>query len=139
VRTGFEWRPGNRGTFNDVKVGRHSGVLPGDQAIPPPEAAAQGTSAARNRSAGISQASPGLRVACHACRTTHIGVHIAEAQSLKDKRQVLRSLKGSLAGAILNVAVAELDFEEYLAAIGGRCGGRCRMKSIMWKRPCKKF
>jgi uncharacterized protein len=38
-------------------------------------------------------------------------LHIAEAQSLKDKRQVLRSLKERLR-AHFNVAVAELDFEE---------------------------
>src|SRR5208337_1961953 len=36
-------------------------------------------------------------------------LHIAEAQSLKDKRQVLRSLKDRLR-AQFNVAVAELDF-----------------------------
>src|SRR5208337_2504347 len=36
-------------------------------------------------------------------------LHIAEAQSLKDKRQVLRSLKDRLR-ARFNVAVAELDF-----------------------------
>jgi len=36
-------------------------------------------------------------------------LHIAEAQSLKDKRQVLRSLKDRLR-AKFNVAVAELDF-----------------------------
>jgi uncharacterized protein YlxP (DUF503 family) len=38
-------------------------------------------------------------------------LHLAEAQSLKDKRQVLRSLKDRLR-AKFNVAVAELDFEE---------------------------
>jgi uncharacterized protein YlxP (DUF503 family) len=38
-------------------------------------------------------------------------LHIAEAQSLKDKRQVLRSLKDRLR-AKFNVAVAELDFED---------------------------
>lgn len=38
-------------------------------------------------------------------------LHLAEAQSLKDKRQVLRSLKERLR-ANFNVAVAELDFEE---------------------------
>jgi uncharacterized protein YlxP (DUF503 family) len=38
-------------------------------------------------------------------------LHIAEAQSLKDKRQVLRSLKEHLR-AHHNVAVAELDFED---------------------------
>jgi len=38
-------------------------------------------------------------------------LHIAEAQSLKDKRQVLRSLKDRLR-AHFNVAVAELDFED---------------------------
>jgi uncharacterized protein YlxP (DUF503 family) len=38
-------------------------------------------------------------------------LHIAEAQSLKDKRQVLRSLKERLR-AKFNVAVAELDFED---------------------------
>ncbi len=38
-------------------------------------------------------------------------LHIAEAQSLKDKRQVLRSLKDRLR-AQFNVAVAELDFED---------------------------
>jgi uncharacterized protein YlxP (DUF503 family) len=36
-------------------------------------------------------------------------LHIAEAGSLKDKRQVLRSLKDRLQ-AHFNVAVAELDF-----------------------------
>lgn len=36
-------------------------------------------------------------------------LHIAEAQSLKDKRQILRSLKDRLR-AHFNVAVAELDF-----------------------------
>jgi uncharacterized protein YlxP (DUF503 family) len=38
-------------------------------------------------------------------------LHIAQAQSLKDKRQVLRSLKDRLR-AQFNVAVAELDFED---------------------------
>jgi uncharacterized protein len=38
-------------------------------------------------------------------------LHIAEAHSLKDKRQVLRSLKEKLR-ANFNVAVAELDFED---------------------------
>ena len=38
-------------------------------------------------------------------------LHIAEAQSLKDKRQILRSLKDRLRGKF-NVAVAELDFED---------------------------
>jgi uncharacterized protein len=38
-------------------------------------------------------------------------LHIAEAQSLKDKRQVLRSLKDRLRSQF-NVAVAELDFED---------------------------
>ena len=38
-------------------------------------------------------------------------LHIAEAHSLKDKRQVLRSLKDRLR-AHFNVAVAELDFED---------------------------
>ena len=38
-------------------------------------------------------------------------LHLAEAQSLKDKRQVLRGLKERLR-AHFNVAVAELDFED---------------------------
>jgi uncharacterized protein YlxP (DUF503 family) len=38
-------------------------------------------------------------------------IHIAEAQSLKDKRQVLRSLKDRLR-AHFNVAVAELEHQE---------------------------
>jgi uncharacterized protein YlxP (DUF503 family) len=38
-------------------------------------------------------------------------LHLAEAQSLKDKRQVLRSLKDRLR-ANYNVAVAELDFAD---------------------------
>jgi len=38
-------------------------------------------------------------------------LHIAEAQSLKDKRQILRSLKDRLRRKF-NVAVAELDFED---------------------------
>ena len=38
-------------------------------------------------------------------------LHLAEAHSLKDKRQVLRSLKERLR-ANFNVAVAELDFED---------------------------
>ena len=38
-------------------------------------------------------------------------LHLAEAQSLKDKRQVLRSLKDRLR-AHFNVAVAVLDFED---------------------------
>jgi uncharacterized protein len=38
-------------------------------------------------------------------------IHIAEAQSLKDKRQVLRSLKDRLR-ANFNVAVAELEHQE---------------------------
>jgi uncharacterized protein len=38
-------------------------------------------------------------------------LHIAEAQSLKDKRQVLRGLKDRLRNQF-NVAVAELDFED---------------------------
>jgi uncharacterized protein len=38
-------------------------------------------------------------------------LHIAEAQSLKDKRQILRSLKERLR-ANFNVAVAELDFAD---------------------------
>jgi uncharacterized protein YlxP (DUF503 family) len=38
-------------------------------------------------------------------------LHIPEAQSLKDKRQVLRSLKDKLRGQF-NVAVAELDYQD---------------------------
>lgn len=38
-------------------------------------------------------------------------LHIPEAQSLKDKRKVLRSLKDRLREKY-NVAVAELDYEE---------------------------
>lgn len=38
-------------------------------------------------------------------------LHLADAQSLKDKRQVLRSLKERLR-ANFNVAVAELEFED---------------------------
>jgi uncharacterized protein len=38
-------------------------------------------------------------------------IHIADAQSLKDKRQVLRSLKDRLR-ARFNVAVAELEHED---------------------------
>jgi uncharacterized protein YlxP (DUF503 family) len=38
-------------------------------------------------------------------------LHIADAQSLKDKRQVVRSLKERLRGKF-NVAVAELDFQD---------------------------
>jgi uncharacterized protein YlxP (DUF503 family) len=38
-------------------------------------------------------------------------IHIADAQSLKDKRQVLRSLKDRLR-ARFNVAVAELEYQE---------------------------
>jgi len=38
-------------------------------------------------------------------------LHLPEARSLKDKRQVLRSLKDRLR-ANFNVAVAELDFED---------------------------
>ena len=38
-------------------------------------------------------------------------LHLPDAQSLKDKRQVLRSLKDRLR-ANFNVAVAELDFQD---------------------------
>lgn len=38
-------------------------------------------------------------------------IHISDAQSLKDKRQVLRSLKDRLR-AHYNVAVAEMDHQE---------------------------
>jgi uncharacterized protein YlxP (DUF503 family) len=38
-------------------------------------------------------------------------LHIPDAQSLKDKRQVLRSLQDRLRGKF-NVAVAELDFQD---------------------------
>ena len=38
-------------------------------------------------------------------------LHIAEARSLKDKRQILRSLKDRLRRKF-NVAVAELDFQD---------------------------
>ena len=38
-------------------------------------------------------------------------LHIADAQSLKDKRQVIRRLKDRLRGKF-NVAVAELDFQD---------------------------
>src|ERR1700751_2498813 len=38
-------------------------------------------------------------------------IHIPDAQSLKDKRQVLRSLKDKLR-AHFNVAVAELDYQD---------------------------
>jgi hypothetical protein len=38
-------------------------------------------------------------------------IHIPDAQSLKDKRQVLRSLKDRLRGQF-NVAVAELEHQE---------------------------
>ena len=42
-------------------------------------------------------------------------IHIPDARSLKDKRQVLRSLKDRLR-ARFNVAVAELDYQDTLAA-----------------------
>jgi len=38
-------------------------------------------------------------------------IHLSEARSLKDKRQVLRSLKDRLRGQF-NVAVAEMDHQE---------------------------
>jgi len=38
-------------------------------------------------------------------------LHLPEAHSLKDKRQILRSLKERLRGHF-NVAVAELDFQD---------------------------
>ncbi len=38
-------------------------------------------------------------------------IHIPDARSLKDKRQVLRSLKDRLRGRF-NVAVAELDHQD---------------------------
>lgn len=38
-------------------------------------------------------------------------LHLPEARSLKDKRQVLRSFKDRLRGRF-NVAVAELDFQD---------------------------
>ncbi len=38
-------------------------------------------------------------------------IHLPEARSLKDKRQVIRSLKDRLRGQF-NVAVAELDHQE---------------------------
>ena len=38
-------------------------------------------------------------------------IHIPDAQSLKDKRQVIRSLKDRLR-AHFNVAVAEMDFQD---------------------------
>jgi uncharacterized protein YlxP (DUF503 family) len=38
-------------------------------------------------------------------------IHISDARSLKDKRQVLRSLKDRLRGSF-NVAVAELDHQD---------------------------
>ncbi|MHB8754136.1 MAG: DUF503 domain-containing protein [Candidatus Acidiferrales bacterium] len=38
-------------------------------------------------------------------------IHIPDARSLKDKRQVLRSLKDRLRGHF-NVAVAELDYQD---------------------------
>ncbi len=40
-----------------------------------------------------------------------LDLHIPDARSLKDKRQVLRSLKDSLRGQF-NVAVAELDHHD---------------------------
>jgi len=40
-----------------------------------------------------------------------LDLHIPEAQSLKDKRQVLRSLKDRLRGQF-NVAVAELEHQD---------------------------
>lgn len=40
-----------------------------------------------------------------------LDIHIPDARSLKDKRQVLRSLKDRLRGQF-NVAVAELDHQE---------------------------
>src|SRR4030095_7256300 len=48
--------------------------------------------------------------------TTPVGLltlelHIADARSLKDKRQILRSLKDRLRGKF-NVAIAELDFHD---------------------------
>jgi uncharacterized protein YlxP (DUF503 family) len=48
-----------------------------------------------------------------------LDIHLPESRSLKDKRQVLRSLKARLRGRF-NVAVAELDHSEILtrATIG---------------------
>jgi uncharacterized protein YlxP (DUF503 family) len=53
----------------------------------------------------------GLRNMTMAVGLLTLELHLAEAQSLKDKRQVLRSLKDRLR-AHFNVAVAELDFED---------------------------
>ena len=46
-------------------------------------------------------------------------IYIPDSHSLKDKRQVLRSLKDRLR-ARFNVAVAELDRSGHLAARSGR-------------------
>jgi len=43
-----------------------------------------------------------------------LDIHIPESRSLKDKRQVLRSLKDRLRGKF-NVAVAELEHSEILS------------------------
>ena len=54
-------------------------------------------------------------------------IHIPDAQSLKDKRQVLRSLKDRLR-AHYNVAVAELEHQELVGVEDGehRATGRRR-------------
>ena len=49
----------------------------------------------------------------------HVEVHVPEAQSLKDRRSVLKSLKDQLRGRF-NIAVSELDATEkwQRAAVG---------------------
>jgi len=63
----------------------------------------------------------------------HRGGAIAEGQA-----QVLRSLKDRLRAAF-NVAVAELDFEDTWQRSVVGVVDVVRMKSIMWKRPCRRF
>ena len=64
-------------------------------------------------------------------------LHIADAQSLKDKRQILRSLKDRLRGKF-NVAVAELEYHDtWQRSVVGIV--TFPTKSIMWKNRCSRF
>src|ERR1700676_4787267 len=102
-------RRGHR-EFQRRQSRRHSGMLPGD------EAERRGSCRASRRP-GVAQISRGKDVVTRFLEPVMpvglltLELHIPDAQSLKDKRQVIRSLKDKLRRQF-NVAVAELDHHD---------------------------
>ena len=115
VRSGFECGA-SVSNFNDIKVGGCSRVLPHAEAYAGGSdcliSGAGSTGARRKivrlRHRGVFDVFAGMKMPIGLLT---LEIYIPEAHSLKDKRQVLRSLKDRLRGKF-NVAVAELEGQD---------------------------